>query len=42
MSSDPVALDRLLYDRINAMRLLEGFPEIEPILGSCPSRPVSS
>lgn len=31
MSSDPVALDRLLYDRINAMRLLEGFPEIEPI-----------
>jgi len=31
MSSDPVALDRLLYDRMNAMRLLEGFPEIEPI-----------
>jgi hypothetical protein len=31
MSSDPVALDRLLYDRINAIRLLEGFPEIEPI-----------
>jgi hypothetical protein len=31
MSSDPVALDRLLYDRMNAMRLLEGFPEIEPL-----------
>ncbi len=31
MSSDPVALDRLLYDRINAMRLLEGFPEIQPL-----------
>lgn len=31
MSSDPVALDRLMYDRINAMRLLEGFPEIEPV-----------
>ena len=31
MSSDPVALDRLIYDRINAMRLLEGFPEIEPV-----------
>ncbi|MDQ8193556.1 hypothetical protein QEH59_03910 [Coraliomargarita sp. SDUM461004] len=31
MSSDPVALDRLLYDRMNAMRLLEGFPEIEPM-----------
>lgn len=31
MSSDPVALDRLLYDRMNAMRLLEGFPEITPV-----------
>lgn len=31
MSSDAVALDRLLYDRMNAMRLLEGFPEIEPV-----------
>ena len=31
MSSDPVALDRMLYDRMNAMRVLEGFPEIEPV-----------
>lgn len=31
MSSDPVALDRLLYDRINTMRRLEGFPEIDPL-----------
>jgi hypothetical protein len=31
MSSDPIALDRLLYDRMNAMRLLEGFPEIQPL-----------
>ncbi|WPJ98014.1 hypothetical protein SH580_09890 [Coraliomargarita algicola] len=31
MSSDPVALDRLLYDRINTMRVLEGFSEIEPV-----------
>jgi hypothetical protein len=31
MSSDPVALDRLLYDRMNALRLLEGFPEINPL-----------
>lgn len=31
MSSDPVALDRLLFDRINAMRRLEGFPEIDPL-----------
>lgn len=31
MSSDPVALDRLLYDRMNAHRLLEGFPEISPL-----------
>jgi hypothetical protein len=31
MSSDPVALDRLIYDRINAMRLLEGFAEIKPV-----------
>jgi len=31
MSSDPVALDRLLFDRMNAVRLLEGFPEIAPL-----------
>jgi hypothetical protein len=31
MSSDPVAVDRLLYDRINTMRRLEGFPEITPL-----------
>jgi len=31
MSSDPVALDRLLYDRINTMRRLEGFPEIDSL-----------
>ena len=31
MSSDPVALDRLLYDRMNTMRVLEGFPEIQPL-----------
>lgn len=31
MSRDPVALDRLLYDRMNAARLLEGFPLIEPL-----------
>ena len=31
MSSDPVALDRLLYERMNAMRVLEGFPEIQPV-----------
>ncbi|MFU8848121.1 MAG: DUF362 domain-containing protein [Opitutales bacterium] len=31
MSSDPVALDRLLYDRMNTMRRLEGFPEINPL-----------
>lgn len=31
MSGDPVALDRILYDRINADRLLEGFPEITPL-----------
>ena len=28
MSTDPVALDRLLYDRINSLRILNGFPEI--------------
>ena len=28
MSTDPVALDRLLYDRINLLRRLNGFPEI--------------
>lgn len=31
MSSDPVALDRLLYERMNVMRVLEGFPEIKPV-----------
>ncbi|TVP80068.1 MAG: DUF362 domain-containing protein [Puniceicoccaceae bacterium] len=31
LSRDPVALDRLLYDRMNAMRVLEGFPEIKPL-----------
>jgi len=31
MSSDPVALDRMLYERINRARLLEGFPEIQPL-----------
>lgn len=31
MSSDPVALDRLIYERINSIRLLEGFPEINPV-----------
>lgn len=31
MSSDPVAVDRLLLDRFNAWRLLEGFPEIHPM-----------
>ena len=31
MSSDPVALDRLLYDRMNQHRLLDGFPEISPL-----------
>jgi hypothetical protein len=31
MSSDPVAIDRLLYDRMNALRLLDGFPEITPL-----------
>jgi len=31
MSSDPVALDRLLYDRFNDIRRLQGFPEIQPI-----------
>lgn len=31
MSSDPVALDRLIYDRINERRRLEGFPEIRPL-----------
>ncbi len=31
MSSDPVAMDRLLFERFNAMRRLEGFPEIDPL-----------
>lgn len=31
MSSDPVAIDRLLFDRINGLRRNNGFPEIEPL-----------
>jgi hypothetical protein len=31
MSCDPVAIDRLLCDRINKHRLLDGFPEISPL-----------
>lgn len=31
LSGDPVAVDRLLLDRMNAMRRLEGFPEIKPL-----------
>ena len=31
MSCDPVALDRLLLDRINELRLWEGFPQIHPL-----------
>ena len=31
MSSDPIAIDRLLFDRINELRLWEGFPQIDPL-----------
>ena len=31
MSSDPVAIDRLLCNKINKHRLLDGFPEILPL-----------
>ena len=31
MSSDPVAIDRLLFDRINTLRRNNGFPEISPL-----------
>lgn len=31
MSSDPVAIDRLLFDRINTLRRNNGFPEIESL-----------
>ena len=31
MSSDPVALDRSIFERINVMRRVEGFPEIYPL-----------
>ena len=31
MSSDPVALDRVLLRRINDLRRIEGFPEIDPL-----------
>lgn len=31
LSGDPVAMDRLLFDKINAQRRLNGFPEIDPL-----------
>ena len=31
MSSDPVAIDRLLFDRINTLRRNNGFPEIDSL-----------
>ncbi|NQY31852.1 MAG: hypothetical protein HRT56_01610, partial [Coraliomargarita sp.] len=31
MSSDPVALDRLMFERLNKYRGIEGFPLIEPM-----------
>ena len=31
MSSDPIAIDRLLFDRMNELRLWEGFPQIDPL-----------
>ena len=31
MSSDPVAIDRSILERINVMRRIEGFPEIYPV-----------
>jgi len=31
MSSDPVAIDRLLFDRMNVLRRNNGFPEIDPL-----------
>lgn len=31
LSCDPVALDRLLYERFNQVRRLQGFPEIDPL-----------
>ena len=31
MSSDPVAMDKLLFDRINGLRRNNGFPEIDPL-----------
>jgi len=31
LSGDPVALDRLLFDKINVQRRLNGFPEIGPL-----------
>ncbi|WP_269525673.1 hypothetical protein [Coraliomargarita parva] len=31
LSGDPIALDRLLYERMNEQRRLNGFPEISPL-----------
>ncbi|MFP4673917.1 MAG: DUF362 domain-containing protein [Opitutales bacterium] len=36
LSGDPVALDRLLYDRMNAARRQEGFSEIDPLPSQIP------
>jgi hypothetical protein len=36
MSADPVALDRLLLERLNNARRHEGFPEIEPLPAQLP------
>ncbi len=36
LSGDPVAMDRLVYDRMNFFRRLEGFPEISPIPAQIP------
>ena len=36
MSSDPVAIDRLLFDRINTLRRNNGFPEIDPLPSQLP------
>lgn len=31
LGSDPVALDRMFFERMNEMRLLQGFPMIDPL-----------